>query len=217
MKIRHLNDTSLKTKFNLLPIVASVFLLALILVFLLFTHQEKKLLEHIQQQTLTRSDDLYALQHKLSRNHGELFVLLASIINLPWDEQRIYVEGKPKLYTIHEIEAALEKIPNVYHLRDGERDRFQLLQKRLAEYKSEAIAAIEMATVNLSLANDYMINANAKYMNTADELLALLDSSRSNAVRLITQSREAFIKKTAVGVVITVTGVCMLMFISVRT
>ena len=216
MKIRFLKGTSLKTKFNVVPLIASVFLLCLIFVFLLFTRQEKVLFEHIEQQTLTRFDKLFALKHKLSSNHGEIFSLLASSVTR-WDEERIYIEGKPRLYAIHDIEDELEKIPTRYQLSDGERGRLELLQKRISEYKSEAISAIEMASVDLSLANKYMIKANGKYINASDNFLALLESTKATTMGFITQSREAFVKKTVITVIITLSGMCFLMFISIRT
>jgi signal transduction histidine kinase len=213
---RFLKNASLKTKLTLLPAIASIFLLVLVLVFWQVMSQEKTLLERIEQQTLAKNDKLFYLKHKLSRVHGEIFSLLASSSSR-WDEERIYVEGKPRLYAIHDLEDEVEKIPMLYQLSENERGRLELLQKRIAEYKSQAISAIEMASVDLSLANKYMIQANGKYMNASDNFLALLESSKSDILSYITQSRQDFMKKTVFVFVITLMGMCFLMFISIRT
>src|SRR4030095_7714107 len=107
------------TKFALVPIIASGFLLVLLLIFLGLANQEKTLLEHIEQQTLTKLDKLLALEHKLSQNHGEIFAMLASSTNR-WDEEQIYVQGKPRLYIIHEIEVQLDNVQARYTLNDTE-------------------------------------------------------------------------------------------------
>ena len=133
MKLNLFKNASLKTKFAMVPVLASGFLLALIVIFLSLANQEKKLLEHIEQQTLTKIDKLLTLMHKLSQNHGEIFAMMVASTNR-WDEEQIYVQGKPRLYMIQEIETQIEKIPTTYKVNDNERRRIDLLRKRLSEY-----------------------------------------------------------------------------------
>lgn len=216
MQSELLKNVSLKTKFTLVPVIASVFLLILIVAFLALARQEKHLLEHIETQTLTKIDKLLSLKHKLSQNHGEIFSMLVSSTNR-WDEEQIYVQGKPRLYAIQEIEDHLDKVTSNYQLTDDEKRRLAILRKRLAEYKAEAISAIEMASVDLSLANNFMIRANSKYLTATNNFLALLESSKSNTLGFITKSREDFVKKTLYIVVITLIGMTLLMVISFRT
>lgn len=216
MNAEFFKNASLKTKFTLVPVVASVFLLILIVVFVGLAQQEKQLLEHIEQQTLTKIDRMLSLKHKLSQNHGEIFSMLVSSTNR-WDEEQIYVQGKPRLYAIQGVEDSLDKVASNYQLTNDEKRRLEILKKRLSEYKAEAISAIEMASVDLSLANKYMIRANSKYLTATNNFLALLESSKSNTLGFITKSREDFVKKTLYVVIITLIGMGLLMVISFRT
>ena len=162
MIARFLRDSRLRTKLTLLPLVASVFLIAMVAVFVHLTIQEHALLKHIEENTLVKIDKLMTLKDNLSHNHGELFSLLASSSER-WDEEQIYVQGKPRLYAIHDIATALQALPNAFDMTDSERRRSELLFKRLDEYKNQAISAIEMASVDLNLANKFMVLANGKY------------------------------------------------------
>ena len=216
MIARLLNDTSLRTKLTLVPIVASVFLLAMVGVFVTPTIRDNALLKHIEQNTLGKMDRLMTLKDTLSQNHGELFALLASRSER-WDEEQIYVQGKPRLYKIHDIEDALEKMPNKFDVSDNERWRIELLLKRLDEYKGQAISAIEMASVDLSLANKFMVLANDKYVIATKHFLELLNASKSETLDFIKHSREDFVAQTVSAGVIAFTGMTLLLFISVRT
>ena len=216
MIARFLKDSSLRTKLTLLPFIASVFLLALVVVFLRLTSQEKTLLQHIEQQTLAKVDKLLVLKDKFSQNHGDLFSLLASS-TARWDEEQIYIHGKPKLYAIHDVEDALQAMRREFTMSDNEQRRLELLLKRLDEYKSQAISAIEMASVDLSLANKFMVLANGKYVIAAKNFLELLIASKAETLGFIRQSREDFVTKTLYVGAIALGGMAVLMFISIRT
>lgn len=210
-----LKDKSLRTKLTLLPIVASAFLLAMVVVFIHLTIEENTLLKRIEEQTLAKIDKLMSLKDKLSQNHGELFALLASSSER-WDEEQIYVQGKPKLYAIHDIEDALEAMPRNFAVNDNEQRRTELLLKRLGEYKREAISAIEMASVDLNLANRFMVLANGKYVIAAKNFAELVNTSKNETISIIRQSRETFMSKAVGAGAIALVGMAVLMFISIR-
>jgi len=216
MIARFLSDSSLRTKLTLLPIIASVFLLAMVGVFVTLTIRENALLKHIEQNTLGKIDRLMSLKDTLSQNHGELFALLASSSER-WDEEQIYVRGKPRLYKIHDVGDALHALPASFTVSDNERRRIELLLKRLEEYKGQAISAIEMASVDLNLANKFMVLANDKYVIATKNFLELLNASKNETLDFIKQSREDFVTKTVSAGVIAFSGMTLLMFVSVRT
>ena len=215
MIARFLKDSSLRTKLTLLPIIAGLFLLAMVVVFVHLTRKETTLLQRIEQHTLAKIDKLLLLYDKLSQNHGELFSLLASSSER-WDEEQIYVQGKPRLYAIHDIEDALKAMPQEFTLGDNERRRVELLLKRLDEYKGQAISAIEMASVDLSLANKFMVLANGKYVIAAKNFFELLNASKAETIGFIRQSREDFVRKTLYVGAMALVGMGFLMFLSIR-
>ena len=61
---------SLKTKLTLLPLGASVLLLFLVFVFWNLMRSEEKLLDHIEQATLTKVAKLLALSKKIVSTSG---------------------------------------------------------------------------------------------------------------------------------------------------
>ena len=132
MITQFIKNSSLRTKLTLLPIIASFFLLAMVGIFITLTLRENDLLKHIESNTLAKIDRLMTLKDNLSQNHGELFALLASSTER-WDEEQIYVKGKPRLYAIHDIEDAIQLMPKTYDVSDNERRRIEVLLRRLDE------------------------------------------------------------------------------------
>ncbi len=214
--IAHLfKHCSLRIKLTVLPCIASLFLLAIVLVFAHLAQRESKMLEHVEQPTLVKIDKLMSLKDNLSQNHGKLFALLASSAER-WDEEQIYVQGKPILYAIHTIESALTSMPQEFTVSDEERQRIELLLKRLDEYKGQAISAIEMASVDLTLANKFMVLANGKYFIAAKNFFELLNASKADTLGFIRRSREDFVAKTFYIGAISLASMAFLMLFSIR-
>ena len=74
-----------------------------------------------------------------------------------------------------------------------------------------------MASVDLRLANKFMVLANGKYVVATRNFLELLDASKKETLDFIKQSREDFMSKTIGAGVIAFTGMGLLMLVSVQT
>jgi signal transduction histidine kinase len=215
MKSRFLNKASLRTKFTLVPLIAGALTIVLVFVFAGFMAQESLSRQRAEHRAFEEFDTLLELFGMLSRNHRQIFSLLAPSTD-GWDEERVYIEGKPRLQTIHETQNRLEKLGKTFSLSPGEQRRLDLLLTRLVEYKSEAISAIEMASVNLTLAHKFLDKANDKFSAMDANFLAFLDETRKDTFVEVKKSRDEFSRKTTIVVVIAMIAMAALMYISVR-
>lgn len=215
MKLNFLQNASLRTKFTVVPLISGALLIVLVFVFAGFMAQESRSRERVEHRALEEFDTLLNLFGTLSRNHREIFSLLAPSTDR-WDEEKVYLEGKPKLQAIHEVEHKLEMLPEMFPLSAGEQRRLGLLLKRIAEYKAEAISAIEMASVDLALAHKYVMKANDKFTAMHNNFLAFLNETKQNTLAVLRKSRDEFARKTTVVVLIALVAMIGLMYISVR-
>ena len=78
--MRFFNRASIRTKFVLLPLVATGFLLILLSIFASFLGAEKRLLTQIKQENIVKVDLLLDLFAQLSRNHAHIFSLLLIVV-----------------------------------------------------------------------------------------------------------------------------------------
>jgi signal transduction histidine kinase len=215
MKFEFLNIASLKTKFTVVPLTAGALLIVLVFVFASFMSQQSRLRERGEHRVLEEFNTLLNYFGVLSRNHREIFSLLAPSTD-PLDEEKVYVEGKPKLQAIHEVEGKLKRLSEMFPLSDGKQRRLDLLLKRLAEYKSEAISAIEMASVDIGLAHKFVMKANEKFTAMDNNFLAFLDITKQETLDAVKNSRDEFARKTTIVVLIAFVAMIGLMYVSVR-
>ena len=215
MGLQFIKRASIRTKFILLPLIAGFFLLILLFFFFNLLHYENRVLTHIEQENLTRVDTLLNLFARLSGNHAQIFSLLVSTVGQR-DEEQIYLEGKPRLYLIHKIEYELKSLRDRYKFSDKEERRMGQLLARLAEYKSQSISAIEMTSVDLGVASKYMRKANGEYINVNNNFLGLLEITKENTLRFIKHSREQFVRRTAIVVIVTSIAMILLIAISIH-
>lgn len=215
MNFKFLNNASLKTKFILVPLISGGLLIVLVFAFSGLMAQANQSRERVEHRAFEEFNTLLNLFGELSRNHREIFVLLASGGDR-WDEEKVYLEGKPRLHTIHDIEDRLEELPKIFSLSAGEQRRLDLLLKRLSEYKSEAISAIEMASVDLALSHKFVIRANEKFTTMHNNFLGFLDETRQDTSAALKKSREEFKTKITIVAVFTLIAMTLLMYVSVR-
>jgi len=212
--MKFLKNSSVRTNLFLLPLITGFLFFILLLLFLNFIKNENELLKHIEHQNLTKVSTLWDLFIKLSENHADLISLLVSTVD-NIDEEQIYTKGKSQLYKLHEIHEQTRLLTDSYIFNESEQRRIARLLSRLKEYKSESISAIEMASVDLSLASKFMIKANNRYINVNNNFLGLLEATEKNTTNLIRNSREQFATKSTTFVVVSLVGIVILVCLGV--
>lgn len=191
--MKFLLNLKLRTRFLLIPLVAAAGLALLGVIFLNILNTQKILLSHVVSQDLVKIDNLSTLFSKLSTNHVQIFDLLASAGSDPGiDAERLYELGKNNLFLIHKITSEVKETAEHLFLSEEEQAIYNGLAKELIRYRDASVIAIDMASVDPTLARQHMITANRNYSDVNNSFLLLLDQARQHGNTSIANVLRAF-------------------------
>jgi phosphoglycerate-specific signal transduction histidine kinase len=191
---RFLQNLHIRTKFLLVPLLATINLALLGGLSLHFFATQKTLLLHVVRQDLVEIDTLTKLFSQLSANHVQIFDLLAAA-GTDMDEAQLYDLGKTKMHRIDRVVAELNDTVERLALTDYERRPYQVLVQQLTGYRVAAVTAIEMASVDLALAAQYMIKANQSYSEVNTQFVSLLNEARNDGQSALLNVLDTFDRK----------------------
>jgi PAS domain S-box-containing protein len=155
---RRTRSGSLRWRFMLAPAIGVVMMAALAGAFVLSTQEQDREFANLQDQALARAQSLTQLSNRLAGNHAQIYELLRTA-ETGADEGEFYDAGKPYLFAIHDIEAALETELQLQGLAASEMTALSSLLEQTAAYRLNTTNAMLMATVNLALARTVMGNS----------------------------------------------------------
>jgi signal transduction histidine kinase len=169
-------------KFLLVPATAAASILILGIAFFHDLENQRALLTRVSDYHLAKIEKLSNIASELATNHVQIFDLLASAGSTLGEEQ-VYDQGRQHLYRIHNIVSEIGDIAEDAALTQAERDLHPKLAEGVNRYRDVAISAIEMASVNVRLASQRMIEANKSYNEVNAVFTDLLSQARheSNA------------------------------------
>jgi len=153
--LKKISNLSLRWKFMLAPVLGIIFTFILAISFISTETEQRKKLSTIQKITMENSRVLTHLATLLASNHAHAYELL-KIAADGGDEARLYEMGKPLLNNVHRIERETLLASSNINSTD-------LIIKNIADYKKQIITAVEMSTVDLSLAYKYMTLASSEF------------------------------------------------------
>lgn len=174
---RSIAGLSLRTKFLAVPLIAAAGILLLAALLLDNSRTQNAFLTRIANHELVQIERLASHFSELTANHIQIFDLLASA-GAGVGEEQVYERGRHHLYGIHELTKRLEELSKDPMLTEQERVLHEQLGAEVRRYRAVAIGAVEMSTVNVALAAQYMIKANSSYSNVNAAFLKLLDEAR---------------------------------------
>ncbi len=186
-----LKRLSLRSKFLVAPAIALSFMVSLATIQLMTTQKHHQVLVEVERGEMYVSDQMIKLFSRLSTVHLFIYDLLVNR-SVDFSEEQIYELGKPHLYTIFAIEKAMADDDLVEMMQETERAHHANLTTELAKYRSNAISALEMATVDRALAIQHMQRATEYFNRVNKQYLALLDVIRNRVNdKLVTISNNA--------------------------
>lgn len=162
---RILREMSLNSRFMLAPIIGITLTTLLASLFFSSTAVQREKLLLIQNQTLSSSKEISHLSSRLAENHSRVYELLTYAAK-DGDESQLYDMGKPLLNEVHKIEYETKRAIQNARLSSP-------LLPALAQYRKNLITAVEMSTVDLSLATQFMTQASGEFNKTNSEFLNL--------------------------------------------
>lgn len=188
--MQFLSNLKIRTKFLLIPLVVAIGTALVASLYLSILHARKTKLTHVMQYDLREIAQLSKLFSQLSTNHVQIFDLLAS--TTASTEEQLYEAGKRHLNLVHGFISQFQAATETFMLTEQERTMKNTLQERLFRYRDVTITAIEMASVDVALATQYMTKANQSYSEVNRDFLALLDKARQDSDTAITSILREF-------------------------
>jgi len=156
----------------LAPVLSSVLILTLIILFISTTTEQRKNLSNIQKITMENARLLSHLASRLATNHAQVYELLKFAAD-DGDEASLYEMGKPLLNEVHKIEAATQAASQSI-------ESTETVLRALTEYRKKIITAVEMSTVDLALANKFMTLATSEFNKANAALLKQNEGMQHN-------------------------------------
>lgn len=184
-----LRRLSLQAKFLVAPAIGLALMLLLAAVLVLAARGQRDTFTHLERHDMATAETLIQLFGALSANHARLSDLLVNEATTH-NEAELYELGKPFIYAIHSVEQTLGDQDLAHRLHESERPLYRRLGEELAGYRSHAISAVEMATVDRALALGHMQRAADHYNQVDRQFLALLDQVSDHAKAEFRRLRE---------------------------
>src|SRR5215204_274862 len=188
--MQFLSNLKIRTKFLLIPLVVAIGTAFVASLYLSILKARKATLAHVVRYDLEGIEQLSKLFSQLSTNHVQIFDLLASAATST--EEQLYEGGKLHLHRIHKLISQFHEATETFILAEQEREIKNRLQERLVRYRDATITAIEMTSVDVVLATQYMTKANQSYSEVNRDFLALLDKARQDSDVAITSILREF-------------------------
>jgi len=172
MRLPLLNDLSLRWKFMLAPVLGIALTILLAGLFFSASSKQRETLSHIQQESINKTRIFSQLATRLADNHAQIYELLKFASN-NGDEARLYEMGKPLLNEVHRVEKdTLTATKNI--------SSTNLVLTALVNYRKQIITAVEMSTVDLSLAYKFMTQATSEFNKANAQFLKLSKEMQTN-------------------------------------
>jgi signal transduction histidine kinase/DNA-binding response OmpR family regulator len=192
--MRDLQHVTIKTKLLCIPLLAATGLIFLGVLALQGLHTHKTLLAPVAQQDLVKIDKLTHLFSQFSTSHVRIFDLLSSASS-GIDEEQLYEMGKKNLNLIHTVRERIDDSADTLTLTEKEYRMHRVVSEEMRRYLAASTTAIEMASVDLRLATQYMVQANQSYSNVNRHFVSLLDEVRQHSQNSITHVLDTFWKQ----------------------
>lgn len=177
----YFNHLSLRKRFLLSPLLSLILIAALTLAFVLESQQQSVLLTRVAKKDMAAFDQYFNIFSEVSKQHMALYSLLSRAAKL--DEETLYDESKRRLTAIRNAVLQLEQISEALLIHQantsqGAQDLHSQLLAQTQAYQRSAASAVEISTVNLTLAADRLNLANDAFVMMNNTFNKVLDAQR---------------------------------------
>jgi methyl-accepting chemotaxis protein len=179
MTLAWFRNLGIHSKILLIPALAIAFIAYLAFLFSNVILEQKTLLHGFSSTELKKSEALAQLYSRFTTEHIAIFNVLAQA-GTGGDEATLYAEGVKRLDALRSSLEHARAFATAYPLNARERDIHTSLFTTLEKYHAASTTAIEMATVDLSLATESMLSSNTYFVNADREFLTLLQAIQAS-------------------------------------
>ena len=179
--IKLLKHLRIRSKFLLLPAMASLLIMLLGILFFAYQQSENRLLERINNQDVPKMRELSEMFSEFSTNHVKFISLLATSLRDNVGEGEFYAQGRKSIISVNRIIQALKDLEASYQLSDDQLVIFNELQTHLEVYRDQMGSTVLMSSVKLNLITEFMLRANTSYDEANSDFLAFIAAVETGA------------------------------------
>ncbi|MCJ8318154.1 MAG: ATP-binding protein [Colwellia sp.] len=175
--MKYFYSFSLRSRFLIAPIIGIVLAILLYVTSNAIIREHSEVLQQLSESNLPKISKISQSSIRLSDGHTKLSLLLLSA-QIHQDEEKIYLGGRKILNNLHKIEAEFAlslaiqnddaKTPQVLNYKN--------IKQVFLLYKNAVISAIELSSVDVSLAQQELLLA-GKVLQELNKLLLTLSST----------------------------------------
>jgi diguanylate cyclase (GGDEF)-like protein/PAS domain S-box-containing protein len=176
-----ISNLSILKKFLLLPIIATILIIFLGIIFLFGVNKETALLESVAQNNVPKLQKMSAISSKLSTNHVEFVSLLASALKEQLPEGSFYKDGRKHIIALNTHIKELERSKSVISLNTEQNKIHGSLIKKLKTYRDLMGNTVLMSSVEIQLVTQHTLSVNEAYDDANKEFLNLIASVQNEA------------------------------------
>jgi len=173
-------NTSLRTKFLIIPAIAAVLLIIASSIYIIGERKENTLQENINDHDVPNMRELSRLFSEFSTNHAQFTSLLASSLRGEKDEEQFYTSGRKYILAINRTLAELRNLEDKLTTEGKHEEITQRLQQLLIAYRSQMGEIVTISAVDLNLIAKFMLRVNEAYDKTNSEFLTLIDAVQAD-------------------------------------
>lgn len=212
--MRVLENLRIRSKFLLLPAIATVLMALLGALFLSAQQEESQLLEQINAQDVPKMRELSRLFSEFSTNHVKFINLLATSLRDGVGEGDIYAQGRKNIIGVNRTIQALNELNASYRLDETQQGIFERLLNRLVEYRDQMGSTVLMSSVELKLITEFTLRANSAYDAANTEFLSFIDAVEAGAQTGFSQVQTTVEQNRVQFFVVLGTAIVLLVIIS---
>jgi len=166
-------NLSLRDRFLIAPLIGVILTLILYFTSNSIIRSHSELFQHLGESNLPQVSEINRVTVLLIKNHTQLTALLISALE-HMDEERVYLEGKILLNSMHELENQFSlSFFSEHMIITNQANIFEQVKQAFRQYREASASAVELSTVDTKQAQKELLAAN-RALNQLNELLLIV-------------------------------------------
>ncbi|PHQ80683.1 MAG: hypothetical protein COB66_04205 [Coxiella sp. (in: Bacteria)] len=180
-------NLSLQTKFLIISVLGIVFLLLLVSIFYFEVNTQTNQTTLFLNKYLVPTQKITNLFNKVSKTQDNIHDILLKASTGKIDEGQVYEYGKIQIDELYRLTSDLNRFNKENLISPHERIVFVAIEKNLLRYQDKIISAIRLATVNLTLAKQYAVQANQMQSRINSDINTFIQDSALHMSRQLSK------------------------------
>lgn len=194
------------------PTISILFLMLLAYQFQKTSEIQTNYMIDLQKKDMLVADILLNSFAEFVNNQSAFYSLIEHSSEYNLSGQKIYLELKPIIYNLYDIEKALKQPVIMEYMEINDIDFYEHLLSDIESFHSNLLSSSEISTVNVKKAHDLLQSVTKIYFHAEDDFTFCIQETRKVVEQKSIQMQEQF-KKQAIWLLIDVIVFLLLMLI----